>query len=580
MNQAKNILQRLKEVPKKPGIYLWKDKNGRIIYVGKAKNLYNRMHQYFKGSVNSYKTYKMVSEIEDFDIFITRSDKEAYLLEKTYIEKHTPKYNILLLDDKNYGYIEISLQSRLDIKPAFRIRKNSKTSFFYGPIVSGGDRKKLVKVLQRFFLYKQGLPITDLPFYQWEKLYHKAIDFLKLKDPDIIQTLTEKMNQAASIMDFEAALEYRDSVKLLQEMKEKQIVEISDLKNIDVFSIIVKDDFVHVYLTLYRFGVLVSHNYFYVHNLGDVGLNIDEILSFYYRQNELPNAILIDKKYADAHLEFEFKHKIEFPKLGVKAELIKQANLNNQNAIETKFQTMQIRQNNIDLALQELGLLTGISQINNIYIFDNSNLNNTHVVGVGMCFKDGQNYKNLNRKFDIQKHLDDSSKFSDSEYMQINVNEYLKANSEFFTPPNYNDLFIVDGSIIQINSFLKALKKHPNFNFDLVKVIGLVKNEKHETRNIVLRNGTEIEIINDKLYHFLSYMQTEVDKYAKQYHDYKFRKSSMQSQLTQIKGVGEKSELKLLNHFKDYSSIYNASEEQLAKIVGQKIAKAIKAAIK
>ncbi|VEU75931.1 excinuclease ABC subunit UvrC [Mycoplasmopsis columboralis] len=575
-----SVKEKLKSVPKKPGIYLWKDQYDQIIYVGKALNLYSRMHQYFKGSINSYKTYKLVQNIADFDFYVTKTEKDALLLEKNYIEKYKPKYNILLLDDKNYSYIEIEHGDKLTIKTTHKIQHSKANTYYYGPITKGFHRRELVNILQRFFLYKDGLPILKSTKEENAQKFNQIIDILKLKDTSFLKQITTKMEQAAMQMHFEIAKEYRDSLRLLQEMKQRQISEISSLKNIDVFAFKLQENVMHVSIVNYRYGIQTSHNYTYFQSQSNIKEDIELTLANYYELNEIADNIVIDYEFKNLNIEL-LSEKITYPQKGVLLDLINLTNENNKIAIQTKYtHNLAKNQRNIESLNTLQSLLKLPNKIRLIYIFDNSNLNNTNVVGVGMAFKDGQNYAKLNRKFFLEKNSRfNTSKLADSEYMYLNVLSYINVNIEFFRNINYDDLFIVDGSIVQINSFFRAVKEFDFIDINKLNVIGLVKDDQHKTREIVLKNGTHLKIEDQNLYNFLSNLQIKIDAYAKKYFNYKFRQSSLTSKLSQIKGVGLKSEQKLLQHFKDYSSIYNASEAELAQVVGKKVAKLIKESI-
>ncbi|WP_025755289.1 excinuclease ABC subunit UvrC [Mycoplasmopsis cricetuli] len=580
MNLVNNdkLTTKLKTIPQKPGVYLWKDQNEQVIYVGKAVNLRNRVNQYLKGGVNSYKTYKMVEKIADIDFVVCKNEKDALLLEKNYIEKYKPKYNILLLDDKNYSYIKILLTNKLGINTVHKINHKHKNVFYYGPITAKYKRRELVKILQRLFLYKDGLPIVKWDNNLLETTYQQIIDVLKLKNKNFIEQLEHKRDQAAMQLNFEIAKEYQDSIKLLQEMKEKQVSEISNLKSIDIFSVKIKNDIVHVFLVCYRFGIQTSHQYFFFWDLGHLGKNIDTMFEEYYKKNEPVKNIILDNQYENVELENLFVNKIIFPKKGELKNLIDLANINNDEAIKNKFTLIQEQKEQKMLALEQLKILLRLKKIPRmIYIFDNSNLNNSFITGVGMAFANGVEVPALNRKFRLEnidslKH----GKHSDSEYMFYTVDTYLTINKEFFAHPDFSDLFIVDGSKAQISAFRKALANHKQFNYEQINLIGLVKNDHHKTRAIVLKDGSEIEITNQNLYNLLSYMQIKVDEYAKSYFNKIYRNSSFELKLTQIKGVGVESEKKLIAHFQSYSKIYNASFEELSQVVSKKVAAAIK----
>ncbi|VEU74327.1 excinuclease ABC subunit C [Mycoplasmopsis citelli] len=576
-NYHLSLLQRLNNVPKKPGVYLWKNSLNEVIYVGKAINLFKRMKQYFKGSINSYKTTKLVSEISDFDFVIKDSEQSTLVLEKQYIEKYKPKYNIKLKDDKTYSYIKVALKSKkIEIGPSPKININAPNTFYYGPITAGFKRHELINVLQRNFLYKDGLPIEYKNDETLKETYNQIIDVLKLKNSNFIKELYQKRDQAAQRTNFEVAIEYRDSIQLLEEMKQRQVTEISNKKNIDIFAFKHLNNITHVFVMSFRFGVQVSHRYFFIDSLVDEESDITEILEQYYLKHESADVIVLSEKYDSVDFGFLSK-KVAFPKIGSLKNLVNQAYENLEYSFEQKFLKTQQQQFQIQQCFEKLQSLLQIKlPINRIFIFDNSNLNNTFVVGVGMAFDVQGNIKNLNRKFNINKLLTAKNKLADSEYMFYNVKNYLNINEFIFNNYQYNDLFIVDGAAAQISAFIKALKTVKFLDYKKINLIGLVKDEKHLTREIVLKNKTNLKIEDLDLFNYLSFLQAKVDQYAKEYFRSKHRNASIESKLSQIKGVGLTSEIKLLKHFKDFASIYNASEAELAKVVGLRIAKIIK----
>ncbi|UUD35797.1 excinuclease ABC subunit UvrC [Mycoplasmopsis citelli] len=576
-NYHLSLLQRLNNVPKKPGVYLWKNSLNEVIYVGKAINLFKRMKQYFKGSINSYKTTKLVSEISDFDFVIKDSEQSTLVLEKQYIEKYKPKYNIKLKDDKTYSYIKVALKSKkIEIGPSPKININAPNTFYYGPITAGFKRHELINVLQRNFLYKDGLPIEYKNDETLKETYNQIIDVLKLKNSNFIKELYQKRDQAAQRTNFEVAIEYRDSIQLLEEMKQRQVTEISNKKNIDIFAFKHLNNIIHVFVMSFRFGVQVSHRYFFIDSLVDEESDITEILEQYYLKHESADVIVLSEKYDSVDFGFLSK-KVSFPKIGSLKNLVSQAYENLEYSFEQKFLKTQQQQFQIQQCFEKLQSLLQIKlPINRIFIFDNSNLNNTFVVGVGMAFDVQGNIKNLNRKFNINKLLTAKNKLADSEYMFYNVKNYLNINEFIFNNYQYNDLFIVDGAAAQISAFIKALKTVKFLDYKKINLIGLVKDEKHLTREIVLKNKTNLKIEDLDLFNYLSFLQAKVDQYAKEYFRSKHRNASIESKLSQIKGVGLTSEIKLLKHFKDFASIYNASEAELAKVVGLRIAKIIK----
>ncbi|WP_426460903.1 excinuclease ABC subunit UvrC [Mycoplasma hafezii] len=564
------VLQKLKNVPKKPGVYLWKNKLNEVIYVGKAKNLFNRMHQYFEGSINSYKTQKMVSEITDFDFFVCLNEQEALILEKNYIEIHRPPYNLLLLDDKRYPYICVKLTNKLSITREFRIGTKNATASYYGPFVKSGLARTLTHILQRLFLYNQGILIEKDSYENWKNKYNQATELLKLKDNSFVELLTSKMHQAAESWNFELANEYKQAISLISEMKDTQVAELSQTKNVDVFSFIETDKLIWVYVVMYRYGVQVAHEKFTLENIGVLNEIISKFLEQFYATLELPDKLVFDKKFKNLELDFNYANRIAYPEKGVYLDVINRANYNNeviQKDFENEYLLKKEASEQVKKDLEQI--LNQGKPINNIFLFDNSNLNNSFIVGVVVAYKDLKKNKSMYRKFNHNEFAGALRRKSDVEYMYLTIARFL---NQFKSNLTANDVFIVDGGKQQINEALYALKE-ANLSFN-IPVFGLVKNEHHQTRELIDATFKKINV-SQNVFNFLAQMQEEVDRFAKDFMRKKHLASSFSSKLTQIKGIGPKMEAKLLEHFKTYNNIYNASFSELEKVTNKKVAKLI-----
>ncbi|QIW62278.1 excinuclease ABC subunit UvrC [Mycoplasmopsis gallinacea] len=574
MNSNEQILNLLTKVPRKPGVYLWKNAQGEVIYIGKAVNLYNRMHQYFKGAINSYKTHAMVSNIASFDFIVTENNKSAFVLEKNYIEQYKPKYNVQLLDDKRYPYLKIKLTDKLEISSTFRIGQADKNNYYYGPFPPGENIRGLIKVLQRIFLYENGLPIINKSRSYWEEKFHELILLLKLKDNSFLDHLYSKMQKASDSMNFELALEYKKAYLVLKNMKDIQISEISVFKNIDVISIIEQDDYLLFYVIMYRYGVQINH-FFHVSEAIGVKEQIIEnfIFSLYHSKNEIPDKLVLDEKYKDIFLDENLTSKVVFPKIGILHKLLERALINNKEMANVHLENLKSKKEQKDLLWSEVIEFLGSKVESNptIYLFDNSNLNNNFPVGVTVAFQNGEPNKMLYRKFNHEKTVTKDSRKSDVEYMYQTIYKYFESNWKFLKD---DDIFIVDGAIMQINEALRAIK---NLGINRkIKLYSLVKNDYHKTSKLLDSSGDEIAIKNRNIFNFLARMQVEVDRFAKTYLRKKHINSTFESKLTQIKGIGKKTEQILLKTFQNYSNIANASFEEIEKVTNKKIAKIIK----
>ncbi|WP_406613633.1 GIY-YIG nuclease family protein [Mycoplasma corogypsi] len=568
------LLTKLKNVPKQPGVYLWKNAQNEVIYVGKSKNLFHRMHQYFEGSINSYKTTKMVSQICDFDIFVVKSDKEAYILERNYIETYNPKYNLQLLDDKRYPYLNISFNNNLYIKSTFRITKSTPNNFYFGPFTRRSNLRELVHILQRLFLYKNGLPILNETPEFWKNKFEAVIETLKLKNSDILKQIHQKMLDASDNLNFELALEYKKALNVLNELKERQISELTNFKNIDVFSFKEKDNYLFILIVVYRFGVQISHFSFDLQLVDNLIHTIDSFIEQYYEFNEIPDTIVLNSEFQGNDFNSLFANKIVYPKIGILKQLIMQADQN--NIINQSLIDQYKLKEELNVAFwDEMRSIFGENVYNQtIYLFDNSTINNQIPSGVAVAYRQGKEAKSLYRKFNHTQYFEKLKGQGDVQLM------YLTATRFFYSDKNIlsdGDIIICDGGFAQIQQVLYALKE--NQISTKIQVFGLVKDDKHRTRKLVNKGGIEINV-SKLVFNFLARMQVEVNRFAKSFMRKRHTKSNFSSQLQQIKGIGLSTEQKLLATFETYSNIYNASEEELAKVVGKKVAKNIKESIK
>lgn len=565
------LINQVKKVSNEPGVYLWKDINGDIIYIGKSKRLKNRMLQYFEGNLNSFKTKEMIKTLYDFDVILTSSERDALILEKNLIEKHRPIYNILLLDDKRYPYIKINLSlKKLKISFCKRLAKEyGKYTYFYGPIPVGYGSKTIIKIIERELLYENGLPIVSNKNDFWINQYQKAIDIFKFKNKDFVSILKQKMFKASEDWNFELAKEYKDFLNYWEAMNEKQISEINNFKSIDVIDVFEHDAKIFFSVLNYRYGILINNDNQFVDFITTIEETVEYFILNYYKNKEKPNIILLSQNINVDYFDIPEGFSVKIPKQGLKKNLVEIAHKNNLEFIKinTKLK-IEKQQKNIN-ALSALCKILNLKTIKNIIMFDNSHFNNSFPVGVAVVYTNGFKNKEKYRKFNHDKPQYEKYKQSDDVYMYFSVLNFFKLNKNKF---NQDDLVIVDGAIQQIRAAKLALKELKiNIN-----VISLVKNSKHKTSKLIDLNEKARKIDDMNLFNFLSEIQFEVDRFAKYHFRKKHWNSTLEGSLSKIKGIGEKRTQLLLNKFKSYSAIYNASENELSKIVPLDIAKKIK----
>ncbi|WP_338822351.1 GIY-YIG nuclease family protein [Mycoplasmopsis felifaucium] len=557
------LIEALKNVPKNPGVYLWKDAKDTVLYVGKAKNLRNRMNQYFEGSINSYKTNKLVSLINDFEIFLTTTDKEALLLERRLIEEYNPEYNILLLDDRRYPYLKVQLlKNSLNISLGRRVSNNSNNkTYYYGPFPSGYGGSILLKWLQREVLFENGLKIKNKDPLFWKEQFNKVKDLLSFKNNKYLDNLKHNMLLAAENNQFEVALDLRDTIQYLNKFKESQIIELKNDENIDVLSYKTAEEVIFITILFYRYGILLNKENIVI------PINIDEkesmryFLDHYYENHIMPSSLIVSDADWFNSLNIGGQFNFLTPKIGPNKKILELAEIN----LNDYYNREHLEQNNKNMkALNMLTLLQKyipLASLKNIVIFDNSNLNNSIPVGVAITYTNGLKNKSKYRKFNLDNS---TSRQADVEYMKQSVTRFFESDKN---SKNY-DLIIVDGGLQQV----KEVKKTLNYLGLNTPVVGLVKNDYHKTKALINLNEEEAYFNEQELYNFMSEIQIEVDRFAKSHLRNKHKIASLEGKLLKIKGLGKVMEQKLIDHFKTYSNVYNASIEELVKVVPKNIA--------
>ncbi|WP_416755695.1 excinuclease ABC subunit UvrC [Mycoplasma sp. VS42A] len=574
MNAAilEKLKAKVKNVPNTPGVYLWKDRFEQVIYVGKAKALNKRLNQYLKGTINSYKTPKMLEEIFDFEIFLCSSEKDALALETNYIKQYKPAYNIDLTDDKRYPYLALQIKknNELVISSVYRFDKYQKDSFYFGPFPTNSNFRDLLNILERNFTYENGLKIKEFTYTSSKAKFDQIINILKFKDNSFIDKLQEKMQAAASNYNYELAMEYRDTISVLENIKTTQIAELQNYNDIDVFSFIPHENVVAVQKVFYRSGIQIQHAHSFYWS--DILLEdfIVQYLEAYYKNNKLPDKILLSHAYSD--IEFnnpKISSRIAFPMQGILQKILLLANENNEENIKLNYDEWYRKNANLLNAWAELEtVLNQGKKISSIFIFDNSHFGLSAPVGVVTCWENASAIDAKSSKFDHSEQLAIMDKKSDVQLMYLTVAKFI-AQKRFML--NDSTIFIVDGAIMQINEALYALKEQDINN---IQVYGLVKDDNHRTRNLI-NSKNEVLDISKNAYNLLSNMQYSVDRYAKNVMSRSFGLKARSNDLTKIKGIGPQSEKALLKHFKTYQAIKNASLEELTKVIGASKAKII-----
>lgn len=572
------IRDKLSLLPSSPGCYLMKNKEGKVIYVGKAKKLKNRVHSYFVGA-HDYKTTKLVSEIVDFEYIVTHSEKEALLLEINLIKDYAPQYNIMFMDNTYYPYIQMTNEEHPRLK-IVRDASQHKAKHF-GPFPDATAARDTYKLLNRLYPLRKCNHIPKKPclYYSLNQCLAPCVqevdkneynrikkEITQLLNGDIqakVKELEEKMMTASHELNFEQAKEYRDLITHIQYVTAKQHVQFNDHTDRDILGYYVDHGYLSIQLFFMRNGKLLSRDI----NLVPIGENVeDDIQQFivtFYSKNTLPKELLLPQSIDDTILKEIIDCKILKPQRGHKLSLVKMANDNAKESLEKKFQLMQKNEAATIGAMKQLGELLHIETPHTIELFDNSNIQGAYAVAGMVCFKDGLPSKKDYRKYRIKtvEGPDDYASMREVIYRR-----YYRILMEGLTPP---DMILVDGGIGQIHAAKEIID---SLNMD-IKICGLAKDDKHSTAMLLDEEGNPIPIHpKSELFFLLTRMQDEVHRYAISFHKNVRSKSLFSSILDQVEGIGPKRKKQLLNHFKSVKKMKEASLEELKEVLASKVA--------
>lgn len=580
------IKSKLELLPTGPGCYIHKNKNGTIIYVGKAKNLRNRVRSYFRGSHDT-KTEALVSEVEDFEFIVTESNIEALLLEINLIKENQPKYNIMLKDDKSYPFIKITNETYPRLIITRQVKKDG--GLYFGPYPDVGAANEIKRLLDRIFPFRKCTnPPEKVCFYYhigqcrahtichnaphfFQEMAQEVADFLKGHDNKIIDELKEKMTSAAEKMEFEKAAEYRDLLQSIATLRTKQRVMARDLQNRDVFGYYVDKGWMCVQVFFVRQGKLIERdvNMFPYYNDPDEDF-LTYIGQFYQNTSHLvPNEILIPSDIDEESVRAVVDTKILKPQRGEKKQLVNLAIKNAQVSLQQKFDLLEKSIEKTQGAIENLGRLLNIPTPVRIESFDNSNIMGTSPVSAMVVFINGKPSKKDYRKYKIKTVIGPDDYASMREVIK---RRYSRVIRDGLTPP---DLIVIDGGQGQVN-IAKDVIQH-QLGLD-IPIAGLQKNDKHQTHELLF--GDPLEVVelsrNSQEFFLLQRIQDEVHRFAITFHRQLRSKNSFSSQLDGIEGLGPKRKQNLMKHFKSLTKIKEASVEEIVEVgVPRKVAEAV-----
>ena len=576
----KYIKEKLKLVPNLPGSYQMKDKDGIIIYVGKAKNLHNRVKSYFMGT-HTGKTAMLVNDIVDFEYIVTSSELESLILEITLIKKYNPKYNILLKDDKSYPYIELTEEKYPRLRIVRNINRKKHKSKLYGPYPNVTAARKTVNMINRIYPLRKceklkkevclyyhigeclGYCKEEVDTTKLNEMIEEITSFLKGNSEQVVSKIKNEMQKASDNLNFEKALELKEMLQDIDITLTKQKIDLNKNYNFDVFGFYQDNNYLSIVTFYIREGLLFGK-----HN--DIFTTIDDvdevltryIIDFYEKNNLLPKEIIvpdiIDKNILSNYLNI----KVNSPTRGDIKKLIDLASNNAQILLDEKYETIKLDEEKRLTAENELKQLLNLSKLERIEAFDNSHLFGTFYVGGMVVFDHFLPNKNEYRKFKIETDVKDDL----SAMREVLYRRYYKVLMGEISAP---DLILVDGGELQIEVAKEIIA---GFNLN-IPICGLKKNDKHQTNMLVNSNLESIPMAKDSnLFLFLNRIQDEVHKYAISYHRTIRQKGTLATLLDMAPGIGEVRRKELLKKFGSLKKLKEASLEELETVLTHDVA--------
>ena len=569
------IKNKLALLPDQPGCYLMKDKNGTIIYVGKAKILKNRVRSYFRGSHDT-KTERLVSEIDDFEYIVTESNIEALLLEINLIHKNNPKYNIMLKDDKTYPFIKITNEKYPRLMITRKVLKDK--ALYFGPYPDVNAANETKTLLDRLFPLRKCNPSQKTPCLYYHlgqclcpyafdvdpQVYKDMVEeikgFLSGGHTEIQDRLQEKMAYAAAHMEFEKAAEFRDQIKAIETVMTRQKMTNVDLIDRDVFGYAVDKGWMCVQVFFVRQGKLIERDVSIFPFYDDASEAFLTFIGQFYQENEhfVPKEVLIPDDIDKESVEALLATKVLQPQRGEKKKLVKLASKNAAVALNEKFDLIVRKQERTIGAVEKLGNVMNIPAPIRIEAFDNSNIMGTNSVSAMVVFIDGRPAKNEYRKYKIKTVQGPDDYASMREVIYRRYSRVLKEGLPF------PDLILIDGGKGQVDVAKDVLANQLGVD---IPVAGLAKNDKHKTSELLF--GPNLEVVplerNSQEFFLLQRIQDEVHRFAITFHRQLRSKNSFASKLDNIEGLGPKRKKNLLKEFKSLKNITAASVEELRK---------------
>ena len=575
----KDFKEKLSLVPNKPGSYQMKNKDGVIIYVGKAKNLQRRLRSYFTRTLTG-KTKMLVDDIDDFEYIVTSSELESLILEITLIKKYDPKYNILLRDDKSYPYIELTNDKYPTLKIVRNVKRKKNKNHLYGPYPNVHAARKTVNMINRIYPLRKceklkkelclyyhineclGYCCKEVDQKEVESMKKEIISFLKGDSNSIKEKINVEMEKASQSMNYEKALELKNMLDDIDTTLKKQKIDLNNNYDFDLVNYYYDNNYLSIEIFFIRKGLLFGRHNDIVSSLEDIENEVIEYLIKFYDKTILPKELLIPEKLDEKLLKEYFDINITIPKKGKLKNLIDLAKENAKEQLDLEKETLKKDDDERLNALKELENLLGIDNLHRMESFDNSHLFGTFYVGGMVVFDDFLPNKDLYRKYKISSDVkDDLSAMKEVLYRRY----YKVIMNESYKP----DLIVMDGGALQV-SVAKEILDSLNLN---IPIIGLAKDNNHRTSYIINENLEKLNVKKDsRLFLFLTRIQEEVHRYAITYHRNIKAKGALSSLLDVVPGIGEIRKKELLKHFGSLKKMKEASIDELKEILNDEVA--------
>ncbi|MBV1709897.1 MAG: excinuclease ABC subunit UvrC [Erysipelothrix sp.] len=574
------LKEKLSSLPLQPGCYLMKDGKGEIIYIGKAKKLKARVNQYFTGA-HEGKTQKMVSLIEDFDFFVTNTEKEALVLEINLIKQYRPRFNIMFMDDKSYPYIKITSDAypRLVV---VRDRKKDKKARYFGPFTDASAARDTAKLLNDLYpirkcntmpkkvclYYHIGQCLGPCQFDIGKEQYASMIDeigrFLKGDNKAQLSRLHKEMDEAIGVLAYEKAAKIRDTIRSIEHISQKQQVQFGERMQQDVFAYALSKNILSITGFFVRDGKLIQKTSIVQPTVETASDAFASYLIQFYADMPKPKELLVPQDVDVELLGEILSVSVVAPQRGDKFKLVSMAQNNAREQLSLKFKMIEKSEMFGDVATKQLSDLLNISNLSRIELFDNSHISGAFLVAGMVVFSDGKPNRSQYRRYRLSGGNNDVGSMKEVLYRRL-----LRVLKEEGERP---DLIIVDGGLPQLGAAKEIIE---SLHLD-IPYIALAKDSKHQTDSILLSSEEEVKLLpGEPLTMFLSTMQDEVHRFAVTYHRLLRQKASTRSILDEIDGIGEKRKKELLKHFGSLKAIKEASEDQLSEVVGRPAAIAV-----